>query len=207
MDSGYYFPRSKKNPDDVSIFMKVWDVKNPRAIVTFVHGLGEHVMRYDHVFQEFNKSRIRVLGFDQRGFGRTAEANKSMVLGDAISWETLMDDILNACKENEETVDGGKVPHFLMGHSMGGLEVLRFALERKSLKFSGLISSAPAIQPLIPVPTIKRTLANWFSKIIGSFNTPTDLDSNLISRDKSVVDAYNSDPLVHKFVSLRTGIN
>ncbi|KAG0361899.1 hypothetical protein BGZ54_008863 [Gamsiella multidivaricata] len=58
--------------DGHEIFSKTWHpVGAPLANIVFVHGLGEHIVRYNHVFEEFNKAGFQVSAFDQRGFGET----------------------------------------------------------------------------------------------------------------------------------------
>ena len=56
-----------------------------------MHGIGEHIHRYEHVFSAMAQAGIRVFAWDQRGFGRTVfssafhvDGSKSsaMVLGD-----------------------------------------------------------------------------------------------------------------------------
>ncbi|MEY3253227.1 MAG: hypothetical protein RL227_2200, partial [Pseudomonadota bacterium] len=43
----------------------------PRGQVLIVHGLGEHAARYAHVAAALNAEGWSVLGFDQRGHGRS----------------------------------------------------------------------------------------------------------------------------------------
>ncbi|KAI8594579.1 putative lysophospholipase-domain-containing protein, partial [Dissophora ornata] len=69
-------PRTKEEwitaEDGHQVFSKTWFATGePVAAVVFVHGLGEHVVRYDHVFEEFSKAGFQVSGYDQRGFGQT----------------------------------------------------------------------------------------------------------------------------------------
>ena len=42
-----------------------------RGAVLVIHGFGEHVGRYDHVFAALNARGYSCLGVDQRGFGRS----------------------------------------------------------------------------------------------------------------------------------------
>ncbi|KAJ2468508.1 hypothetical protein EV174_006297, partial [Coemansia sp. RSA 2320] len=96
----------------------------PVATLTIVHGLGEHIDRYEDMARAFARSGIQVLGFDQRGFGKTGR--QCGVLGDNEGLDTVASDI--ALMNKRVSVDG--VPHFLFGHSMGGLNVLNYCLQR-----------------------------------------------------------------------------
>lgn len=82
------------------------------ATVTFVHGLGEHCSRYDHLFGPFAEAGIKVIAYDQRGFGKTCR--KSGIIGHSEGIKTVLADI----KWAEDRVRTDKIPHFVMGHSM-----------------------------------------------------------------------------------------
>ncbi|KAJ1768666.1 hypothetical protein IW140_000801 [Coemansia sp. RSA 1813] len=114
----------------------------PVATVTLVHGLGEHIGRYGELGQNFAHAGIQTIGFDQRGFGKTGR--RSGCLGHNEGIDTVADDI--AFINSRATIDG--VPHFLFGHSMGGLNVLNYAARKnQNTHVSGVIASAPALQP------------------------------------------------------------
>lgn len=38
-----------------------------------IHGFGEHIGRYDEMFTFFAENGILCYGYDQRGFGQTAQ--------------------------------------------------------------------------------------------------------------------------------------
>lgn len=92
-----------------------------KAAVTFIHGIGEHIQRYDHVFSKFASHGIQVNSFDQRGFGRTLRK------GGIPGHNEGMDQVLRDVKAAVEHSKLASVPHFIMGHSMGGGIALRYA--------------------------------------------------------------------------------
>lgn len=92
--------------------------------MTFIHGVGEHIMRYEHVFTRFAANGIRTLAFDQRGHGRTLAfqsmhaSSQSMVMGDNQGMQSVMDDIYRACQTDVEgSVRLPGIPHFLVRFS------------------------------------------------------------------------------------------
>ncbi|KAK3809323.1 MAG: Alpha/Beta hydrolase protein [Benniella sp.] len=194
-------PRSKeewiKADDGLEIFTKTWyPVDKPVATVVFVHGLGEHIVRYDHVFEEFNKHGIQVSAFDQRGFGRTGQKTKT--LGRTGGYAKAIPDITAALKRGK--IKG--LPLFLMGHSYGGSLVLNYnCIGPLRKKLSGLIASAPLV--LASAPTRPNSLTVSFagavSRIAPSLKVPINLSSKYISRDPKEVAKYNADPLVHGY--------
>ena len=45
--------------------------ENMKAVIIFVHGIGEHIHRYDHWAALFNKEGIGFTGVDLPGHGRS----------------------------------------------------------------------------------------------------------------------------------------
>ncbi|ORX70208.1 alpha/beta-hydrolase [Linderina pennispora] len=117
-------------------------VQPPKATLTIVHGLGEHVDRYADLARHFACAGIQVLGFDQRGFGKTGKRNND--LGDNSGIATVATDI--AAMNRLVSVDG--IRHFLLGHSMGGLNVLNFcSFHNNDGHVAAVIAQSPALQP------------------------------------------------------------
>lgn len=101
--------------DGVLLYYKCWDVTGePKAILHFVHGLAEHIWRYDSMFKIFNDSGIRVHAFDHRGHGRTLMMNKAMVKGHVGDLSTIHKDIELLLAVDDKRQTGGSVPRFLV---------------------------------------------------------------------------------------------
>jgi alpha-beta hydrolase superfamily lysophospholipase len=97
----------------------------------------------------------------------------------------------------------GHLPVFLMGHSLGGLIVLNYALYYPH-GIKAIIASGPAlVQPNIS--PFLLFLSRALSKIWPSFSVDTKLAVDALSRDPEVVKAYQEDPLVHSKASARLG--
>ena len=109
-----------------------------KATVLFIHGLGEHCNRYNHVFEQFIQNGIKVHSFDQRGFGRTVRMNG--IHGHNEGFKQVIRD----CKAASDRVKLQNVPHFVMGHSMGGGICLRFAIEYAD-EIQGCIASGDSL--------------------------------------------------------------
>lgn len=59
--------------DGKTIFCSLWDnVKKPIGVVQIIHGMDEHVRRYDRFAKFLNKNGYIVFGDDHRAHGRTA---------------------------------------------------------------------------------------------------------------------------------------
>lgn len=82
-----------RTSDGIKLFTRSWVVEDPKAVVYFHHGLGEHIDRYDSVFKKFTEEGIQVHGFDARGHGRTLNENKGMTMCHLGDWESTTSDI------------------------------------------------------------------------------------------------------------------
>ncbi|TNE56806.1 MAG: alpha/beta hydrolase [Bacteroidetes bacterium] len=186
------------NKEDITIQARYWPVDHPIAVITLVHGLGEHTGRYDHVADWFNSRSVSVLGYDHQGFGRSGGKR-----GHVRSLDALLDDIGQALGETARRQPD--VPHFLYGHSMGGNLVLNY-LFRRFPDLAGVISTGPWVRLAFPAPLVKVLAGRLLHRLLPALQMPNGLDPTRISRDPAVVDAYTSDPLVHDQLSLMAGI-
>ena len=180
------------------LFHKSWLVDEPKAVVGLVHGLGEHIMRYEHVANFFNKHQIAVLGFDRIGHGQSPGTR-----GDAPTYSSLLEEIDGLIAWAE--TDLPDVPLFIYGHSMGGQLVLMHQISRGH-NIQGLISSAPVIGIPFPPNMIMKNLLLFLEKFWPSLIQDNGLQLKYLSKDKAVRDAYLADPLVHTKISLRIGV-
>jgi alpha-beta hydrolase superfamily lysophospholipase len=170
----------------------------PKGAIGLVHGIGEHIGRYEHVAARMNLAGYAMLGFDLRGHGLSAGRR-----GDAPSYETLMDDIellVQAARTGY-----ARLPIFLYGHSMGGNLVINYALRRHP-ELAAVVVTGPGLKPT----SVGSQLKYWSARVLG-FAAPTllvsnEVDPKFLSRDAEVVRKYMTDPLVHDRVSIRLGL-
>ncbi len=103
--------------DGKAISVCVWDeVEEPKAVVQIVHGMAEHVARYDEFAHELNKAGYIVFGDDHRAHGHTDPDR----LGKAEEGKNLFEDTV---KDLAALTDYAKakwgLPVLLFGHSYG----------------------------------------------------------------------------------------
>ncbi len=170
--------------------------EEPRAVVVLVHGLGEHIGRYQHVAEALNATGFGVIGFDLPGHGRSSGPR-----GHA-SYNQIMDDIDHLLKEAAQRYPG--TPCFLYGHSLGGSLVLYYCLKRRP-DLQGVIASAPGLATGVPVPSSKLFLAKVMAVLAPSYSMDNGLDLTYLSHDPAVIQAYKNDPLVHPKISASLG--
>jgi alpha-beta hydrolase superfamily lysophospholipase len=91
---------------------------------------------------------------------------------------------------------------FLLGHSMGGLIVLRFAEVFKD-SVDGVLASSPGLAPAMKIPVIKGGAAKFISNIWPTLTFDNELDPSHLSHDPAIVQAYINDPMVNRRISAR----
>lgn len=173
-------------------------IKSPgehlRAVVVFVHGLGEHIQRYSGWAGLFNETMIGFAGVDLPGHGRS-EGKRGHIKNYSVTDE-MINILLSECRK---TFPG--VPLFLYGHSLGGGIVLDYLI-RKNPKVKGAIVTSPWLKLALEPEKSKIRLAGIMKNIVPAFTQSSGLIVEHISHDKGIVNKYKNDPLVHGKISV-----
>jgi alpha-beta hydrolase superfamily lysophospholipase len=182
---------------NLSLFFQKWlpDFQ-AQAVIAIVHGIGEHSGRYLTLVEHFVPLGYAIYGFDHRGHGRSAGKR-----GHMMHWQEFRTDLRNFIRMIQ--TEQKNVPLFLMGHSLGGLIVLDYALHF-SEGIRAVIASSPALAAPA-IPPVLMTLSRIMSRIWPGLTIETHLDVSALSHDSAVIEAYQNDPLVHGLASARLG--
>jgi len=174
---------------------KIWQPKtNPKAIIILVHGMGEHIGRYEKsVIPHLVKNDFAVVGYDQFGHGKTTGKR-----GHNPNYDAVLCCITKVIVQSNSIFKS--IPLFLYGHSMGGNVVLNYVLRRKH-PFKGVIATSPFLKLAFKPPAWKLSLGKILQKLAPSITMLNELNPNDISRIPAEVEAYISDPLVHNKIS------
>ena len=174
---------------------KLWgNPEQARAIVVLMHGLGEHIGRYEHVAAKFVERGFALLAFDQQGHGKTA--GKRGVIDPDDSMRRDIEAMLRLAKQ----LAPGK-PVFLYGHSMGSMEALYYGLKGQE-KVDGIIATSPPLDPRTMSGT-QRRLIKLIKPLFPKLTVNNGLETSGLSRDAEVVRRYVADPLNHPKASVR----
>ncbi|MED5621504.1 alpha/beta hydrolase [Ideonella sp. BN130291] len=165
-----------------------------RGTVLIVHGLGEHIGRYEHVAAALTADGWQVAGYDQRGHGASGGPRGSIA---------RPDDLLRDLARVIDLLRGqGAGPLVLLGHSMGGLVAGRFVAEGQNARAAdwyrpvdALVMSSPALDP--GMRAWQKALLAVAEPLFPGLAAGNGLNAGWISRDPKVVAAYKADPLVH----------
>ncbi|MFN0175134.1 MAG: lysophospholipase [Saprospiraceae bacterium] len=188
-----------KNAEGLNLYAAHWPVENPRAVIALVHGQGEHIGRYKHVAEWFNRHQVAVLGFDHQGYGKS-EGKR----GHAKNLQVLLNDIGLLLQSTRQFYPN--TPLFLYGHSMGGGLVLNY-VTRRDPDLAGVIVTGPWIRLAFETPFLKLIVGKILRFFMPTLSLPTGLAAHFISHDDAVVEAYLNDPLVHNKLSAAAGMS
>lgn len=184
--------------DGITFFMQGWEPDtNPKALIALVHGLGEHTGRYAHVGKVMTDAGYALIGFDLRGHGKSGGAR-----GHSPSLNVYMQDIRQFFDRMSQRYPD--IPHFLYGHSLGGLLSLSYAIQY-SADLKGVMVTGAALRSPLQEQRVKIVAAKLLGTFLPAITIQSGLDPTTISRDQKVVDAYVSDKLVHYSTSLGFG--
>ncbi|XP_036593321.1 monoglyceride lipase isoform X3 [Trichosurus vulpecula] len=203
------------NADGQYLFCRYWKPKGmPRALVFISHGAGEHCGRYDDLAQMLTELDLLVFAHDHVGHGQSE--GERMIVSD---FHVFVRDVLQHVDLMQKDHPG--LPIFLLGHSMGGAIAILTASERPN-SFSGMVLISPLV---VASPESATTFKESVQDLKGILHSATakavqwspiivwvlaakvlnlvlpnlslgSIDSNVISRNKTEVDSYNSDPLI-----------
>ena len=112
---------SSRGDEELNCYRWMPDVE-PIASLQIVHGMTEHILRYDDFACYLNSRGFAVYGHDHLGHGGTSE-EKGFIA------EEHGDDMLVAdmgLVNSRMRSDLPGIPHFVMGHSMGSFVTRRF---------------------------------------------------------------------------------
>lgn len=168
--------------------------QKPRAAVLLVHGLGEHIGRYQNVARRLNERSFAVRGYDQYGHGQSTGPR-----GGLPSDGRLLDDLVLMVDRTRSDL-GKELPLILLGHSMGGLVAARL-VALGLCPVQALVLSSPALDP--GLNAFQKLLLAVVPKIAPNLRVGNGLNAELISHDPAAVAAYRADPLVHDRISGR----
>ena len=119
-----------------------------RAVVQIIHGIGEHIERYDDFMSFLASNGFLAVGTDHLGHGKSIEKEEQLgFLADTDGWTYIVNDeeiLRRAMKENYPNV-----PQIVFGHSMGSFmtrtHLIRFPGGFDAAIISGTGNQSPAL--------------------------------------------------------------
>ena len=171
--------------DGTSLCLARWEpAGTARGQVLIVHGLAEHMGRYEHVAAALTTAGFGVSGLELRGHGDSAGRRGHV---------RRFGDYLLDLDAAAATLDG---PFFLLAHSMGGLVALDYLRHPRPVR--GLVLSNPLLGVAVALPRWKIALAGILSRLWPTLSMANEIDVELLSHDAASNRRYAEDPKVFK---------
>jgi alpha-beta hydrolase superfamily lysophospholipase len=177
---------------------RVWPHEKPRAVIAIVHGLGEYAGRYAALASDLVNARFTVVALDLPGHGNAVGPR-----GDIPSWVQVRDTVVPAMFTALRGIPGQTAdkPRVLLGHSMGAVMALDYALEHPR-SLLAVVSSGAGLKNAMP-PWWKLAMANVARIAAPTAGFPHGLDEAGMSRDPEVRKLRKEDPLIHDRITPR----
>lgn len=188
-------------PDGHQVYTKTWKPASPpTALVLFVHGFSDHINAYYTLFPTLASRSIHILAFDQRGWGRSV--HNVVERGLTGPTATVLSDITSVLQSLVPIAQERKIPLFLMGHSMGGAEILQYAArgppEVRS-QITGYVAESPyiALHPSAQPSRLTVVAGRLAARFMPNSHMVQKLESKWLCRDPVVCKEWAEDPLCH----------
>ncbi|KAI3536546.1 hydrolase [Colletotrichum abscissum] len=187
--------------DGHKLHSTTWTPEGPiKAKLVFVHGFSDHVGRYDELFPNLAGRGIQVFSWDQRGWGRSAASKSDRGLTGPTS--RVLADVAAFIKSKIPSPPTD-APLFVMGHSMGGGQVLALASDpqyhdlvgqvRGWLLESPFIAFTPGEEPSF----LKVFFGKLASKVLPKQQLVNEIPAEHLTRDKAAQQSIRDDDLMH----------
>lgn len=196
--------------DGKRLVCTLWDnVRRPIGVVQIIHGMDEHVRRYDRFAKFLNKNGYIVFGDDHRAHGKTAASIDQIGKPDGTEdlFAATVADELEIIKYLKSKYN---LPLFLFGHSYGSF-ITQALMEKTDLAAAGVCLSGSARYPMWAL-AMARTIA-WIGRAMWGPQAPArfiELFSPIrgrsggpsrLTRDPVQAAAHDADPLRAKYFS------
>lgn len=184
------------------IFISEGEIK---GVFHLVHGMTEHIDRYDGFFDEFAKRGYVCCGYDNLGHGKTANnAEELGFIAHKKGYDYLMRDVKVFSDKIRKNYPN--VPYILMGHSMGSFIVrgtaVNYVLDPDKLIICGTggpnIASGAGLllTDIFKLLFGEKHISNIIDKTaFGTYNKRFDGTSpyNWLTKDSEAIKKYSKD--------------
>ena len=193
-----------------TLYGRIWvpDHGAPKAVLQLVHGIAEHIGRYDRFARFMSDHGYLVCAEDHLGHGNTPENAEDLgYTADKDGWVKMTDNVRALHERITPQYPG--IPYFILGHSMGS-----FLTRSYLIRYPGTVDACALLGTgQQPESVLKAGLAacrleqirlgrRGRSKLLqslcfGAYNSqfkPNRTESDWVCSGDEVVDAYIADP-------------
>ena len=144
-------------------YIVIYETENPIGIIQIVHGMNEHIGRYEEFALECNKNGYIVVGHNNRGHGILSSKKNNLGVFPE-NFMVLIDDIKDVTLEVKNRFSN--LPLVLLGHSLGSFMVRTYSIFNSDL-IDGLIIVGTGQKPKYQL-SFARLVTKIMKKIYGN---------------------------------------
>ena len=191
--------------DGQTLSAVAYSPKKPTGIVQLVHGMSEHVGRYEQMMTFFAENGYVACAHDHRGHGDSVAKNDDLgYFGADGTARALVEDTVQFTRLMKEWYPD--LPVYLYGHSMGSMVVRCYIQEHDDEIEKLIVSGSPNANPFVGIAVklagaVKAIKGERHrSKTLKSLSTgssekrfPEDGDLGWLTSDKAVQQQFRED--------------
>lgn len=175
--------------------MRKWEaIGTAKAVMVIVHGAMEHQGRYGWLIEMWRSNGFHVIVGDLPGQGLTTRSHRGHI--------SSFDEYTIETKLWFDEASSYDLPVFMLGHSMGGLTVIRL-LQTVKLHVEGVILSSPCLGLVEYPPTPINALSVGLNWIAPGLKINSNLSIDLVTRNEDEKMRAMNDSLYVTKVSVR----
>lgn len=187
-----------QTPDGLALQLEQWqpDDEAPEFGVAMVHGLSDHIGRFEGVARDVVNAGGFAFGLDLRGQGWSGGQP-----GHVDGFEEYASDVAFALRHTAdavpETQRPSAIPWFLLGHSMGAIVALIYLLERTEdhVPLRGVVLTNPFLEIKVKVPPLKLFAGRVLNRVLPTMPISQGMDdASAVMRDPEAGKRYLADP-------------
>jgi len=157
----FYYPSAGKG----NIHAVIWEPEGaPKAVLQIVHGVAEHILRYERVAEALNAAGIVVAGEDHMGHGKSVTDGQKLGVFYGTWKDVAADSHSLTCQLQQRYPT---LPLFLLGHSMGSFLVRTMLILYPEMNLHAAILSGTGWQPK-PLLAVGKAICSLDCKINGA---------------------------------------
>lgn len=188
--------------------------EEPKMMIQVLHGMTEHMERYERFAECLTEAGIGVAGFDLRGHGKNAAGMDCASFGEN-GWEMMLKEIHQFHLHMKERFPMAK--HFLLGFSLGSFLAREYFSTSEKHDFSGVMIMGTGQQPKWILSIIMAIVKGEIKKVgfdhtndmirnlsFGTYNksfAPNRTSADWLCSDEEELDLYLADELCKKDIS------
>ena len=195
--------KTEKGFDGTEIYTTIWEpLVAPRGVILIIHGMVEHIGRYDYFAKKCNESGYVVFGFDLRAHGHTAGTPEKVGKYDGDLFGDCVQDAIFFADRLRERFN---LPVVLLGHSYGSF-VLQEVVQKDhnyavaifsgsaNMKGQSSVSLGKTVAKITRCFKGKQAPAKMIYKLsFGAYGKGFE-QNNWLTRDTQIFNKYNEDP-------------